>query len=121
MVNLFGIISHYPGCLFHSITGLYCPGCGGTRAVRALLRGEILRSFFYHPVVVYGLIAFIYILVGWLIHFVRVRTHQTTESYRFPDWTLWGALIVLGVNFVVKNGALIIFGLDLLNILDRTV
>lgn len=40
-------------CLFQQMTGLYCPGCGGTRAVRALLAGHPFLSFLYHPVVPY--------------------------------------------------------------------
>lgn len=28
-------------CVFHRLTGLYCPGCGNTRAVLALLRGDL--------------------------------------------------------------------------------
>lgn len=40
-------------CLFQMMTGLYCPGCGGTRAVRALLSGHPVLSFLYHPVVPY--------------------------------------------------------------------
>ena len=32
----------YP-CLFHTVTGYYCPGCGGTRAVCALFQ-EIGRA-----------------------------------------------------------------------------
>lgn len=28
-------------CPIHSLTGFYCPGCGSTRAVRALLNGDL--------------------------------------------------------------------------------
>ena len=34
----------YPICLFHSLTGLNCPGCGGTRAAYQLLHGHLLRA-----------------------------------------------------------------------------
>jgi len=34
-----------PKCLFHETTGLYCPGCGGTRAVLCLTEGRILDAF----------------------------------------------------------------------------
>ena len=40
----------YP-CLFHTVTGYYCPGCGGTRAVCALFQGHFLISFLEHPFV----------------------------------------------------------------------
>jgi hypothetical protein len=29
-----------PSCPFHVLTGLYCPGCGTTRALHALLHGD---------------------------------------------------------------------------------
>ncbi|HEX7617315.1 MAG TPA: DUF2752 domain-containing protein, partial [Verrucomicrobiae bacterium] len=34
----------YPICLFHALTGWNCPGCGGTRAVYALLHGHFLLA-----------------------------------------------------------------------------
>ncbi len=40
----------YP-CIFLSMTGYYCPSCGGTRAVKALLRGHIAESFRWHAAV----------------------------------------------------------------------
>lgn len=41
-----GALSHAiaqvsPGCIFRRLTGLACPGCGGTRAARALLAGDV--------------------------------------------------------------------------------
>lgn len=44
-------------CLFHLLTGFYCPGCGGTRAIRLLLRGQFLKSMQYHPFVPYAAVA----------------------------------------------------------------
>lgn len=35
---------HVPLCLLHALTGLDCPGCGATRAVHALLRGDVLLA-----------------------------------------------------------------------------
>ena len=34
----------YPGCWFHALTGLHCPGCGATRALHALLHGEFWQA-----------------------------------------------------------------------------
>jgi|CXWL01.1.fsa_nt_gi pyruvate/2-oxoacid:ferredoxin oxidoreductase beta subunit len=34
----------YPLCPFHFATGLWCPGCGATRALHALLHGELERA-----------------------------------------------------------------------------
>lgn len=42
----------YP-CLFRLLTGLYCPGCGGTRALKCLLQGKVLTSLYYNPLIVY--------------------------------------------------------------------
>jgi hypothetical protein len=36
--------SPLPGCLFRAFTGLYCPGCGMTRMLHALVHGDIARA-----------------------------------------------------------------------------
>ena len=34
----------YPVCLFHQLTGLDCPGCGGLRAMHQLLHGHVVAA-----------------------------------------------------------------------------
>jgi hypothetical protein len=36
--------SFYPRCPFHALFGILCPGCGATRALAALLHGNLLEA-----------------------------------------------------------------------------
>ena len=38
-----------PPCVFRKATGIFCPGCGSTRALRALLGGDFLAALRYNP------------------------------------------------------------------------
>ncbi len=42
----------FPICVFHALTGLECPGCGGLRAVHQLSHGHIAAAWHYNPFVV---------------------------------------------------------------------
>lgn len=96
--------------MFHLATGLYCPGCGGTRALAALLRGQFLTSFQYHPLVPYLAV----ILPALLVSLLYCRRRRKP----LPVWAWKGAaymgIVVLAVNFAVKNYFLIFKGMDLL-------
>lgn len=46
-----------PPCSLYSRTGICCAGCGGTRALECLLRGEWLQSARYHILVPYIAVA----------------------------------------------------------------
>ena len=39
-----------PRCPFHEVTGMHCPGCGGTRAIHALLHGHPLKAIRYNAI-----------------------------------------------------------------------
>ena len=46
----------YPVCQFHRLTGLNCPGCGATRALYALLHGQLSTALRDNEVLVGGLL-----------------------------------------------------------------
>jgi hypothetical protein len=41
-----------PTCPFHALTGLYCPGCGSTRALHRLMHGDVEAALRFNPLMV---------------------------------------------------------------------
>lgn len=105
----------YFPCLFHTLTGAYCPGCGGTRALAALLRGNILLSFLYHPLVPYLAAA----VPFFLFYYLYCRKKKKTLSQRVWKNVLFFGLGLLAVNVLVKNYLLLAEEIDVLAMLDR--
>jgi len=45
-----------PPCLLYSFTGLYCPGCGSTRCLHALVHLDLPQAFSMNPLLVIGIV-----------------------------------------------------------------
>lgn len=102
-------------CMFQALTGLYCPGCGGTRAVRALLKGDLWMSFQYHPLVLYTVFAFVLELV--LRNLPGVGKTPEAGDKRVRAFILMGAFLVMA-NWIFKNYMLVVRGVDLLPLMQ---
>lgn len=97
-----------PPCAIYTLTGFYCPGCGGTRAVGELLHGHLLRSLWYHPLVPYAAMMF----VGFMGTQTLARLHLgRIKGWSFHNWYLWTALAIIIINWIVKNILLFGFGI----------
>lgn len=89
-----------PACVLNYFTGLYCPACGNTRAVIALMHGDILLSIRENPVIIIGLIYLI------LLYTEVVARAFGKISYRSPVRHFTVMYIVLGllaIFWIVRN------------------
>lgn len=87
-------------CPILAATGLYCPGCGGVRALGALLRGKIGESFRYHPAVP---CAAFYLLIYLGSHSLNRLTKGKTGALLFQNWHLYSFLALLLLQWILKN------------------
>ena len=81
-------------CPFHAVTGLWCPGCGMTRALHSLLHGDVagaLSSNLFLPVVM--------VAVGWA--FLSWVVPSIPSITRIVPSRVWTALIGLAVLYAV--------------------
>lgn len=90
-----------PGCFLYHLTGLYCPGCGATRALTALMEGHPVRSFVYHPVVNYVVFLGLWFLLSQTIQ--RISRGKLRIGMKYRDLYLWILLAILVLHCVIRN------------------
>lgn len=87
-----------PGCTVRQVTGLYCPGCGGTRCASLLMHGDIPGALAMNPVVV-----ILASLAGGLILFAIYREWKGHPHPlpQLPSWLAWSVtILVIGFGLV---------------------
>lgn len=104
-------ISSLPPCVLYTFLGIYCPGCGGTRAFLSLLQGHILQSLWYHPLVLYAVILYGSFMLSHTV--ARLTRFRYFRGMRFHSWYLYGAIGIIGVNWIFKNILLLCMGIRL--------
>ncbi len=90
----------FHGCIFDRLIGLYCPGCGGSRAFYSLLRGDLILSIQYHPLVIYAVLIYVVFMMSQLL---SVLSRGRIKGIRFRSRYLYVALIIIVVNCLVRN------------------
>jgi hypothetical protein len=88
-------------CPWYAVTGTYCPGCGGLRAVNDLTHGEVVSAASSNLLFVASLP---FVGVAW----VRSVAVRWRGAYRpLPPWTAPAlgtlALVLIAVFMVVRN------------------
>lgn len=110
--RLFRFLGPVPPCSLHTLTGYYCPGCGGTRAVIALFHGHPLRSLYYHPIVIYTALVGGWFMISQTIE--RASRGKIAIGMHYRDLYMWIALLIIVLNCLIKNLILALTGVALL-------
>ena len=89
-------------CSIYDKFGIYCPGCGCTRALVYLFQGDILKSLYYNPTILYTVIVLIiYISTTTIGKLLKKNNSKYVLKYR-PIFIYIGIFILIG-TCIVKN------------------
>ncbi|MCR4740225.1 MAG: DUF2752 domain-containing protein [Lachnospiraceae bacterium] len=116
IAGLFGIVLYYMKffdpirpclyCYFKKVTGLYCPGCGVTRAVDSILSGHFLKSLYYNAAVLYFSVFYIYVMIR---EFVTIHFGGKMLKDKTVYILIYTGIGVILIQWLVKLAALLIF------------
>lgn len=92
----------FPGCSFHRLTGLSCPGCGMTRAAHAAMHGRMAEAFRFNPLGMILLPLFLVWLGCRLPRWIRGDSSTTDGKSKGATWVWWIFGLVMAF-WVLRN------------------
>lgn len=105
--------SRFPACTFRTWTGLWCPGCGLTRAAHELFTGDVGAALGYNvfvPVALIGIAVawWAWCSAAWGVTFMPRRVvawvgESGTRRRRHADLALWCLFALLIAYGVLRN------------------
>ena len=109
-MSIYDAESAEPICNFQRIFHIYCPGCGGSRSLRALVRLDLVSSFICFPPLPLSLP-----ILGYA-EYLLVRGIIDSDARRilkFKPWILIIPAAMIILNFLARN-VLLLNGIDVL-------
>lgn len=98
-------------CMPLSLLHIYCPGCGGTRALKAMLDLKFIQAFLCNPFIIYCFIMFLYYYIGTSI---SILTKGKIRIFKFSFWIIYLGIGIFIVNCILRNVLAIAYGFDYL-------
>ena len=93
------VAGSYPACILYSLTGIYCPACGGTRAAYDLMHGDVAGAFARNPAVPLLLV----VVLVWVGYRVTYRRRHGTKAPAVPSWVPVAIAVSALVFGVLRN------------------
>ena len=105
---LFFIAPELFACRIKETFHIYCPGCGGSRALTRLLSLDIAGAFIAHPPLFVAILAVLELDLRMLIAIFR-NTPAVVQRYKPTLFIIFAAALI--VYFVIRN-VLLLYGID---------
>lgn len=90
----------FPNCLFHSLTGFYCPGCGSQRALHSLLHLNFSQvvgyNFLFIP-------AALFIVYHYLHRLINQWLGWNLPNLFYKNNTPWVILVIVVIFWIARN------------------
>lgn len=103
------IVNEMRPCYIYTLLDFYCPGCGGSRSVAALVHGKFIVCAVNFPLVAYSVVMYLWFMVSQTIQ--RISNNHFKIGLRWRHCYLWIALGILAAHFIVKNIFYIVTGI----------
>jgi len=94
---------HYPSCPFLLLTGRWCPGCGGLRAVHDLLHGQVSAAISANLVVVLLVPVVVTLWARWVFIRVTAVRAETRSGVAVPGWVMWSLFVSVLLFWGLRN------------------
>lgn len=88
-------------CIFRHITGLYCPGCGSTRALICLINHNLYGALYFNVGFVFGL--FFFFLYIFCNTFSLLTKNKLNIGIKFKNIYIYIWVFLLLANCIIKN------------------
>lgn len=91
-------LKEQPGCWLYRLTGLYCAGCGDTRAAYYIAHGHLYQGFRMNPLAVIAAPFIVATLLLFLYRWARLKPLPN-----LPLWAVWTIISIVIGYMVLRN------------------
>ncbi len=89
----------FPRCVFKTVTGYDCPGCGTQRALHALLHGNIVEAWHFNRALIVSIPLIITYTYAELNRTTKVKFYNTVNS----QWMIALVFTAIMLWWILRN------------------
>ena len=90
----------YVPCIFHLVTGLWCPGCGITRMLFSIITGDFKEAFYYNQLLFISSPIFLF----FFIENIYAKLKNKKPMYlKVPNIVYYLYIVLLVLFMILRN------------------